>query len=58
MKIKMIKDYQCCWKKGDVGEVSPQFAVVLIEGGFAKAVDEPPKNKMVSSPKKKKGYYV
>jgi len=58
MKIKIIKDYRDCWKKGTVGEVNPEFGVMLIQEGFAKAVDEPDKNKMVSSPKKKKGYYV
>jgi len=54
VKIEFLEDFQCCWKKGDVGEVLDRFAHAMIEQGIAKAVKAPPKNKMVSgSPKNK-----
>lgn len=55
-EIEFIKDYGCCWKKGDRFRQSgrPQFAAVVIKLGYAKAVSEPPKNKMVKRPEKNK----
>ena len=52
--IKFLEDYQCCWKKGEIGEVSEQFAYAMIERDIAKAIDKPVKDKMISgSPKNK-----
>jgi len=52
--IEIIKDYKCCWKVGMVREVKNDFAHVLIEQGYAKALDKPPKNKMIGEARGKK----
>jgi len=52
--IEITREYKSCWKVGTVREVLDHFAEVLIKQGYAKAVDKPPKNKMISgSPKNK-----
>lgn len=56
--VEFLEDYKCCWKKGDVGDVLPGFADVIIAAGIAKAVDEPPQHKMIESPEKKKGHNI
>ncbi len=59
MKVKFLKDWKDCHKKGSVFDATPHFAEVLIETGFAKAVDSPPRHKMITSPpKEKRHYYV
>lgn len=50
MWVEFLRDYKCCWKEGDVGEVSLQFGTVVVEAGYAKAVDSPRKHKMVLRP--------
>ena len=56
-KIEFLKDWKDCHKKGSVFDATPDFAEVLIETGFAKAVDEPPRHKMVVKPEKEKRHY-
>jgi len=58
VKVEFLKDYQCCWKKGQVGDILPYFAQALIEQGVAKQIDAPQRHKMVGSPEKKKGHNV
>lgn len=59
MKVEFLKDWKDCHKKGSVRDVTAPFAATLIETGFAKAVDEPPRHKMITSPpKEKRQYYV
>jgi len=48
--IEIIKEYKSCWKVGQVRPVRPEFAAMLIRGGYAKQVDRPPMNKMVEQP--------
>ena len=57
MIVEFIKDYKTCHKKGSHFDAQPHFAKMLIEDGFAKAIDKPPKDKMMKNPEKKKGYY-
>jgi len=56
--VEFLQDYQCCWKKGQVGEVLPHFANKLVERGIAKRLDAPKAHKMVESPQKKKGHNI
>lgn len=56
IKIEFIQSFKC-YKKGDTKEVQPHFAKVLIDEGFAKAVDVPQKHKMIEEPKKEKRHY-
>ena len=56
-RIEFLKDWKDCHKRGSVRDVTADFAEVLIETGFAKAVDEPPRHKMVTSPEKEKRHY-
>jgi len=55
IKVEFLQDYQCCWKKGQIGNVLPHFARVLINQGIAKQIDVPQRHKMVESPQKAKG---
>ena len=53
-KIEFLKDWKDCHKKGSVFDATPDFAKVLIETGYAKAMDGPPRNKMIAKPVKEK----
>jgi len=55
-EIEFIKDYSCCWKKGDRFRRNgrPQFAAVVIEIGYAKVITGPPKHKMVEGAERAK----
>jgi len=53
-KIKFLKDWKDCHRKGSVRDVTADFAEVLIETGFAKAVSEPPRHKMIMKPIREK----
>ena len=55
-KIEFLQDYKC-HKKGDTRRVQPHFAKVLIEQGFAKAVDVPARHKMIEKPPREKRHY-
>lgn len=57
VEIEIVKEYRSCWKIGMKRKVSADFAHVLIEGGYAKAVDKPPRHKMIERPEKEKGHY-
>ena len=57
MKVEFIQDWKDCNKKGDIRDVATHFGIVLIEAGFAKAVNEPTKHKMIGESPKKKGQY-
>ena len=57
MKVKFLKDWKNCHKEGSVFDATPHFATMLIETGYAKAVDEPTMHKMITSPEKEKRYY-
>ncbi|MBE3088045.1 MAG: hypothetical protein IMZ71_02880 [Chloroflexi bacterium] len=37
--VEIIREYKCCWQVGQRREVSDEFALVLIEGGYAKRVE-------------------
>ena len=54
MEIEFIKDYKICHKKGARFDAQPHFAKMLIECGYAKAIDRPPKHKMVERAEKNK----
>jgi len=54
MKVEFLKDWKDCHKKGSVFDARPHFAVMLIESGYAKAIDEPTMHKMIISPEKEK----
>ena len=54
IKIEFIQDFKSCYKKGDTRTVHLHFAKVLIDGGLAKAVGVPEKNKMVQEPMREK----
>ena len=56
--VELLKDYKCCWKKGDQRDVLPHFAQALIDLGYARAVDKPSKDKMIKTPLVKKGVKV
>lgn len=53
IEIEFIQAFKCR-KKGDTEKVLPHFAKVLIEQGFAKAVNMPPRHKMILKPIKEK----
>lgn len=53
IEIEFIQDYSC-YKKGDTKSAQPHFAAVLIDLGYAKAINRPPKHKMVEKPEKEK----
>ena len=55
IKVEFLEDYKCCWKKGQVGNVLPSFAEIVIGAGIAKRLDAPGRHKMVEAPQKKKG---
>jgi len=54
--IEFIKDWPCCWKKGDRFRRAsrPKFAATVIEAGYAKALKMPPRNKMIEAAEKEK----
>ena len=54
IEIEFVKDYKNCHKAGSRFNAQPHFARTLIDLGFAKAVDSPPKHKMVERPEVKK----
>lgn len=39
VEIEIIREYKCCWRVGQRREVSDEFAVMLIEGGYARKVE-------------------
>lgn len=40
VEVEIIREYKSCWQVGQHREVSDAFAQVLIEGGYAKAVEK------------------
>ena len=58
MEIEFIKDYKTCHKKGARWNAQPHFAKVLIDLGFAKAIDRPPHHKMIEHAEKEKHLYA
>jgi len=60
IEVEFIKDYGSCWKKGDkfTQASRPQFAAVVIEAGYAKAISGPPKDKMLRAAEKIKTHSV
>ena len=56
-KIEFLKDWKDCHAKGSVFDATPDFAAILIETGYAKAVSKPPRHKMITSPPKEKRHY-
>jgi len=57
IEIEFVKDYKCCHKKGDRWNAQPHFAATLIRLGYAKAINRPPRHKMVEKPEKEKRHY-
>jgi len=57
MKILFLKDWKDCHRKGSVFDARPHFATMLIETGYAKAVNDPQNHKMITSPEKEKSHY-
>jgi len=53
-KIEFLKDWKDCHKKGSVFDATPDFATILIETGYAKAMDGPPRHKMIAKPVREK----
>ena len=53
-KIEFLKDWKDCHRKGSVFDATPDFAKVLIETGYAKAMDGPPRHKMIAKPIREK----
>lgn len=53
VEIEFIQAFKCR-KKGDTERVQPHFAKVLIDQGFAKAVNMPPRKKMILEPEMEK----
>ena len=53
-KIEFLKDWKDCHRKGSVFDATPDFAEVLIETGYAKAMDSPPRHKMIMKPIREK----
>ena len=49
IEVEFIKPFKC-YNKGDTNKVQPHFAKVLIDQGFAKAVNMPKRNKMIGQP--------
>lgn len=50
IKVEFIQDFKSCYRKGDVRTVQPHFAKALIESGYAKAIEQPERNKMIEEP--------
>jgi len=53
-KIEFLKDWKDCHEKGSVFDATPDFAAILIETGYAKAMDSPPRHKMIMKPIREK----
>jgi hypothetical protein len=49
IEIEFIKSFKC-YEEGDTKRVHLHFAKVLIDQGFAKAVNAPKKHKMIGQP--------
>ena len=58
VKVEFLQDFRSCRKKGDIEDVSPDFAHALKEAGIAKIIDGPARHKMVESPRKAKGHNI
>ena len=58
IEVEFLRDYGCCWKKGDRRKVREHFAFVLLNQKIAKRLDGPPKHKMMESPQKAKGHNI
>ena len=50
VEVEFLKDYKTCHKKGTRFVAQPHFARVLIDLGYAKAVEKPAKHKMIEKP--------
>ena len=50
MKVKFLKDWKDCHREGSVFDATPDFAAILIETGYAKSIDRPPRHKMIMKP--------
>jgi len=53
-KIEFLKDWKDCHKKGSIFDATPDFATILIETGYAKAMDGPLRHKMIMKPVREK----
>lgn len=53
-KIEFLKDWKNCHRKGSVFDATPDFAAILIKTGYAKAMDGPPRHKMIAKPVREK----
>jgi len=53
-KIEFLKDWKVCHRKGSVFDATPDFARILIETGYARAMDRPPRHKMIMKPVREK----
>lgn len=49
IEIEFIRDYKECYKVGSTKLVQAHFAKVLITLGYAKAINRPPRHKMVEA---------
>lgn len=52
--VEFLKDYKLCHQKGDRRWVTPEMALMLEDGGYAKSVERVAQNKMVEKPVKEK----
>jgi len=53
-KVKFLKDWKVCHRKGSIFDATPDFARILIETGYAKAMDSPPRHRMIARPIREK----
>jgi len=50
MLVEFIRDYKECHREGSRFDAQPHFAELLIELGYAKAVERPGRAKAVEAP--------
>jgi len=59
IEVEFIEDYKTCHRKGSRFRAQAHFAKMLIECGYAKAIERPPVNKMVEGAERvKRAFYV
>lgn len=58
VEVEFLKDYGCCWEKGQRGKLLVNVADILEKRGILKRVRGPDRHKMVESPAKAKGHNI
>ena len=51
VEVEFLKDWKCCWKKGQRAKIREHFALALLDyGNIIKVLSGPPMDKMIHDP--------